>query len=116
MRAGLGLDRQTAACSTPHGHAAPHAAIRRWSLLAVAWPWLFLVLLLVFFEIWARRRLRRHLPPQPLQSAGIAIFGGAPLLLALGQTFVIISGGIDLSVGFIMGLAAVVHGARSCRR
>ena len=32
----------------------------------------------------------------------------APLLLALGQTFVIISGGIDLSVGFIMGLAAVV--------
>jgi ribose transport system permease protein len=32
----------------------------------------------------------------------------APLLLATGQTFVIISGGIDLSTGFIMGLAAVV--------
>src|SRR5690606_29858986 len=32
----------------------------------------------------------------------------APLLLASGQTFVIISGGIDLSLGFIMGLAAVV--------
>ena len=32
----------------------------------------------------------------------------APLLLALGETFVIIAGGIDLSVGFIMGLSAVV--------
>ena len=32
----------------------------------------------------------------------------APLLLALGETFVIIAGGIDLSVGFIMGLSAVI--------
>jgi ribose transport system permease protein len=34
-------------------------------------------------------------------------------IVALGMTFVIISGGIDLSVGFTMGLAAVVaaHGA-----
>ena len=31
-----------------------------------------------------------------------------PLLLGLGQTFVIIAGGIDLSVGFVMGFAAVV--------
>src|SRR3954469_2877497 len=38
----------------------------------------------------------------------ITVFAVAPLLLALGQTFVIISGGIDLSVGFTMGLAAVV--------
>ena len=30
------------------------------------------------------------------------------LLLGLGQTFVIISGGIDLSVGWVMGLASVV--------
>jgi ribose transport system permease protein len=36
------------------------------------------------------------------------VFAVAPLLLAIGQTFVIISGGIDLSVGFTMGLAAVV--------
>jgi ribose transport system permease protein len=38
----------------------------------------------------------------------VAVFAVAPLLLATGQTFVIISGGIDLSTGFIMGLAAVV--------
>ena len=46
-----------------------------------------------------------------------------PLLLGLGQTFVIIAGGIDLSVGFVMGLAAVIMAramqtadARSTRR
>jgi len=38
----------------------------------------------------------------------IAVFAVGPLLLALGQTFVVISGGIDLSVGFTMGFAAVV--------
>jgi len=27
------------------------------------------------------------------------------LIMALGQTFVILSGGIDLSLGFVMGLA-----------
>ena len=36
------------------------------------------------------------------------MFAAVPLLLGLGQTFVIIAGGIDLSVGFVMGLAAVI--------
>ena len=45
----------------------------------------------------------------------IAMFAAAPLLLGLGQTFVIIAGGIDLSVGFVMGLAAVIM-ARLMRR
>ena len=38
----------------------------------------------------------------------ISVFATAPLMLALGQTFVIISAGIDLSLGFIMGLSSVV--------
>ena len=38
----------------------------------------------------------------------ISVFATAPLLLALGQTFVIISAGIDLSLGFVMGLASVI--------
>ena len=33
---------------------------------------------------------------------------GVLLVLALGQTFVIITGGIDLSTGYVMGLATVV--------
>ncbi len=31
-------------------------------------------------------------------------------ILALGQTFVIVSGGIDLSVGSVLGLAGIVFG------
>ena len=38
----------------------------------------------------------------------ISVFATTPLLLALGQTFVIISAGIDLSLGFVMGLASVI--------
>src|SRR5271154_3185080 len=56
--------------------------------------WLFLILLVVFFNVYN------------LQS--ISVFATAPLLLALGQTFVIISAGIDLSLGFVMGLASVI--------
>ncbi len=37
----------------------------------------------------------------------IFIAATATLLLATGETFVIISGGIDLSIGFVMGFAAV---------
>lgn len=38
----------------------------------------------------------------------IALFAAAPLLLGIGQTFVIIAAGIDLSLGFIMGFASVI--------
>ena len=38
----------------------------------------------------------------------ITVFATVPLVLGLGQTFVIISSGIDLSLGFVMGLASVI--------
>ena len=76
--------------------------------LAVAWPWLFLTLLLVFFESWARFVYGISFLLNGFNIQSIALFAAAPLLLGLGQTFVIISGGIDLSVGFVMGLAAVI--------
>jgi ribose transport system permease protein len=38
----------------------------------------------------------------------IAVYTAEPLLLALGETFVIISGGIDLSVGALLGFTGVV--------
>ena len=77
-------------------------------LLAAAWPWLFLALLLVFFETWARASYGATFLLNPYNLQSIAQSAALPLLLALGQTFVIIAGGIDLSVGFVMGLAAVV--------
>ncbi len=76
--------------------------------VAAAWPWLFLFLLLVFFESWARLAYGVSFLFNGFNAQSIALFAAAPLLLGLGQTFVIIAGGIDLSVGFVMGFAAVI--------
>lgn len=70
--------------------------------------WLFLAALIIGFEAWSRSAFGGSFIFNPYNITSIAIFAVAPLLLATGQTFVIISGGIDLSMGFIMGLAAVV--------
>jgi len=79
----------------------------RITLLTRIWPWLFLILLLVFFEGWAQIEVGRSFIFSAYNVQAILLAASAPLLLALGQTFVIITAGIDLSVGFVMGLAAV---------
>jgi len=65
------------------------------------WTSLFLLILIVFFSVLEPNffSLRNF--------NNIFIASTALLLLAAGETFVIISGGIDLSIGFIMGFAAV---------
>jgi predicted ABC-type sugar transport system permease subunit len=78
------------------------------ALLTAAWSWLFLLLLLVFFETWARLDYGVSFLLNGFNLQSIALAAAMPLLLGLGQTFVIIAGGIDLSVGFVMGLASVV--------
>ena len=75
--------------------------------LAAARAWLFLAILIVFFEVWAQVSYGSTFLFSAYNAQSIGIFAVAPLLLALGSTFVIISGGIDLSIGFIMGLSAV---------
>jgi ribose transport system permease protein len=95
------------------GHGKPqadHAEIAKTLVQRIAdlRAWLFLAALIVGFEIWARSSFGGTFILNPFNLQSIAIFAVAPLLLATGQTFVIISGGIDLSLGFIMGLAAVV--------
>ena len=65
-------------------------------------------LLLVFFETWARLDYGVSFLLNGYNLQSIALSAAMPLLLGLGQTFVIIAGGIDLSVGFVMGLASVV--------
>jgi ribose transport system permease protein len=70
--------------------------------------WLFLIFLIVFFEIWSRSAYGASFILNTYNLQSISVFATAPLLLALGQTFVIISAGIDLSLGFVMGLASVV--------
>ncbi len=76
--------------------------------LAGAWSWLFLIALLIFFESWARAVYGVSFLLNGLNVQSILVYAALPLLLGLGQTYVIISGGIDLSVGFVMGLAAVI--------
>jgi ribose transport system permease protein len=78
------------------------------SMIVELRAWIFLVLLVIFFEIWARSAYGQSFVFNAYNLQAIGIFATAPLLLGLGQTFVIISAGIDLSVGFTMGLAAVV--------
>ena len=70
--------------------------------------WLFLVLLIIFFEVWARSAYGVSFIFNTYNLQSISVFATTPLLLALGQTFVIISAGIDLSLGFVMGLASVI--------
>lgn len=73
------------------------------------WAWLFLAIMVIVFVVSV-----------PLVSGGAVSFVSVRnsqnilvaitpiLLLGLGQTFVIISGGIDLSVGWAMSLASVL--------
>ena len=62
----------------------------------------------MFFESWAQAAYGISFLFNGFNVQSIAMFAAVPLLLGLGQTFVIIAGGIDLSVGFVMGLAAVI--------
>ncbi|MCZ7542143.1 MAG: ABC transporter permease [Anaerolineae bacterium] len=66
------------------------------------WGWVFLFLLIVFFSITGTGFLSLR------NSQNILVAIVPVLLLGLGQTFIIIAGGIDLSVNYVMGLASVV--------
>ncbi len=70
--------------------------------------WLFLIVLVLFFETWSRAAEGISFLFNTYNIQSILVFATAPLLLALGQTFVIISSGIDLSLGFVMGLSSVI--------
>ncbi|HVW93718.1 MAG TPA: ribose ABC transporter [Devosia sp.] len=106
------MTNTTAAPPEDTGIAPPadHAdAAKTWiSRIAEGRAWLFLVVLVLVFEIWSHVSFGATFVGSTYNWQSIAIFATAPLLLAVGETFVIISSGIDLSVGFTMGLAAVI--------
>ncbi len=66
------------------------------------WAWMFLALLLIIFSVASPV----FFTPTNLQNilANMAIL----TIVAFGQTFVIIAGGIDLSAGYVMGMVSVV--------
>ena len=70
--------------------------------------WLFLIVLIIVFEFWVRYANGNSFLFSTYNIQAISVFAAMPLLLGLGQTFVIISAGIDLSLAFVMGLASVL--------
>ena len=70
--------------------------------IAGRWILIFLVLEIIFFSIFGTNYFSlRNLQNILLASTTVA-------LLATGETFVIITGGIDLSVGFMVGFSGVI--------
>lgn len=70
--------------------------------LSKVWSWLFLLIMIVFFSFEGTGFVSVR------NSQNILVTITPILLMGLGQTFVIIAGGIDLSLGWVMGLASVV--------
>jgi ribose transport system permease protein len=69
--------------------------------LAANWALCFLGLMLMVFSLSGRNFL------SIVNFQNVVHLQTVPFLLAAAETFVIIAGGIDLSVGFVMGLASV---------
>lgn len=84
-------------------HAKSASLPRRYLLTLIGryWSWVFLLLLIIFFSVTGSGFFDFF----NFQSIGTDM--AYIMLMALGQTFVIISGGIDLSTGYVLGLAAV---------
>ncbi len=82
---------------------------RRRIILTVSrlWPWVFLLGMIILFTVSVQIfQGINFLTIRNSQNILVAIV--PVLLMGMGQTFVIISGGIDLSVGWTMGLSSVV--------
>jgi len=99
----------TEASASPGAGAERPVDSRRRLVLGIsrAWAWVFLFGLIAFFSIsvYVTQDIN-FLNLRNTQSILNTIV--SVLLMGLGQTFVIISGGIDLSVGWVMGLSSVI--------
>ena len=100
MRWIMGRGRSEAAPPTTSSAVRPRH--RGLVLLGQAWAWVFLLVLVVFFSITADGFLSLN------NFQAVAANMTLLVVMAIGQTFVIITAGIDLSTGFVMGLASVV--------
>lgn len=81
--------------------------LRLLKLLINAWSWLFLLFIIGFFEAWSWSVYDRTFFGNLYNVQSVLLTATQILMMALGLTLVIISAGIDLSIGFIAGLAAV---------
>jgi len=78
-------------------------------LLSRVWAWVFLGAMIVFFIVSVQTTSDGDVNFLTVRNSQNILVAITPvLLLGLGQTFVIIAGGIDLSVGWMMSLASVI--------
>jgi ribose/xylose/arabinose/galactoside ABC-type transport system permease subunit len=99
--------------SLAHASTAPPGARTRAQrlilFLSSIWAWLFLALLVLFFVVAVPLTAGGAVNFLTLRNSQNILVAIIPvLLLGLGQTFVIIAAGIDLSVGWVMSLASVL--------
>lgn len=71
------------------------------------WSIAFLIVALLSLELWSQLTIGRTFILSSYNIQAILVLASIPLILAIGQTFVIVSGGIDLSTGYVLGLASV---------
>src|SRR5262245_6698731 len=78
-------------------------------VLSRVWAWVFLGMMVAFFVVSVPIVTQGSVTFVTVRNSQNILVAITPvLLLGLGQTFVIIAGGIDLSVGWIMSLASVI--------
>src|SRR5271166_2218768 len=90
----------------------PAQSVRQKQLILVfsrVWAWVFLAGLIAFFAASVNIQSRGDVNFLTIRNSQNILMAIVPvLLMGLGQTFVVIAAGIDLSVGWIMGLSSVV--------
>jgi ribose transport system permease protein len=78
-------------------------------VISRVWAWFFLAGLIVFFATSVSVQSKGGVNFLTIRNSQNILMAIVPvLLMGLGQTFVIIAAGIDLSVGWVMGLSSVV--------
>jgi ribose/xylose/arabinose/galactoside ABC-type transport system permease subunit len=103
----MALDSQTSIAPP----ALPQVPWQKQLILLVSrlWAWVFLGILIIFFTVAVSVQSGGDVNFLSLRNSQNILMAITPvLLMGLGQTFVIIAAGIDLSVGWVMGLASVV--------
>ena len=76
-------------------------------LVRQVWPWIFLAVLLAVFSV-ASQQLNDVTFLSFRSVQGILLYASQILLIGLGETFIIIAAGIDLSAGWVLGFSSVI--------
>jgi ribose/xylose/arabinose/galactoside ABC-type transport system permease subunit len=105
----MALDTQTGTASI--SQMSQQSTRQKQLILVVSrvWAWVFLGAVILFFSVSVSIQSGGAVNFLSLRNSQNILMAITPvLLMGLGQTFVIIAGGIDLSVGWVMGLSSVV--------